>query len=257
MLEEWVIRRMFHLDLGTAGDYLSRLESNETERSATVHHVLNGATGFFRDAWMWQRLTNTLERVLAQWSGDRPFRVWNPACSTGEEAFSIAMIVEAAMRRRGLTPRYVVIASAINSDAIVLARTASYSSYAIADVPTDLRDRFFACQADRYAARDSMRRAVVFAFRNVFTDFPISHTDLLVCRNLMIYLRPNYRDWLVSLFHYALRPDGILFLGPADSIGHNAGFSPVEHLERMYSRAPGTCDLTALIAGPTNVARRR
>jgi two-component system CheB/CheR fusion protein len=167
------------------------------------------------------------------------------------------MMVEAAMRRRGLTPRYVVIASDINSDAIVFARTASYSSYAIADVPADLRDSFFSCEADRYAARDSMRRAVVFACRNVFSDFPISNADLLVCRNLMIYLRPNYRDWLVSLFHYALRPGGILFLGPADSIGHNAGFSPVEHSGRMYSRAPGTCDLTALIAGPTNGARRR
>ena len=253
-LEDWIVRRMVCLDLRVVGDYISRLQSNETELSAVIRHVLNGATSFFRDSWMWKRLELVLDRFLSSWPSDRALRVWNPACSTGEEAFSTAILVEEAMRRHGL-PRYVVAASDIDEAAVTFARAAVYSSYAVADVPCDLRERFFSRERGGYVPHAALRESVLFACRDVFTDFPISNVDLLVCRNLAIYLRPNYRDWLVSLFHYVLRPGGVLFLGPADPIGDNVGFSAVDGSKRIYARRSGPPDVRAVLARPDSIHR--
>ena len=166
---------------------------------------------------------------------DRPIRIWVAGCSTGEEAYSIAMLFleEIAAARRNL--KLQIFASDIDADAVAFAREGLYPPSIEADVPPARLTRFFTREDHGYRVSRELRAAVVFSVHDVVADAPFSRLDLISCRNLLIYLRPEVQQKVLSLFHFALREGGILFLGPAETVG-GAGdhFAPISQPQRIY-----------------------
>ena len=193
-------------------------------------------TRFFRDKKAFDLLAETIVPELTRaHPPDRPIRVWVAGCSTGEEAYSIAMLFleQIAAARRSL--KLQIFASDIDADAIATAREGLYPPAIDADVPADRLSRFFMREDHGYRVSRELRSAIVFSVHDVVADAPFSRLDLISCRNLLIYLRPEVQQRVLSLFHFALREDGILFLGPAETAsGAGDQFAPISQPQRIY-----------------------
>ncbi len=239
-LQRRINRRMILLKIRTLDAYLSRLRADTAERDALYQDVLISVTGFFRNPDAFQALGNAaLPRILKGRAMDDPIRVWIPGCSTGQEAYSLAMSLLEVMGDEAKVPIQIY-ATDLNEALLERARAGLYGKSLLQDVSSERLRRFFVNEEGAYRVAKSIREMFVFAKHDLIADPPFSRMDLISCRNVLIYIDPTAQKRIISSFHYALKPKGILFLGASETIsGFAELFTALDRKHRIYSKVPG------------------
>ncbi|HVU51736.1 MAG TPA: chemotaxis protein CheB [Polyangia bacterium] len=233
-------RRMGLHQIDDFSHYVRFLRENPREIDLLFKELLIGVTSFFRDPASWEALrSDVLPALLGSRAAGSVLRAWVPGCSTGEEAYSLAMIFKEAMEPqrpvKNLTLQ--IFATDLDREAIEKARQALYPDNIAADVSPERLRRFFVQEERGYRVGKEIREMVVFAPQNIIMDPPFTKLDLLSCRNLLIYLSGQLQKKLIPLFHYSLKPGGVLFLGSAETIGAASSlFAPIDGKARLYRR---------------------
>ena len=233
-----VARRMAVHQVDSMDEYVRYLQQTPAEADFLFKDLLIGVTGFFRDKEAFAALeAKVIPCLFAGKSAGDPVRVWSPGCSTGEEAYSIAMLLHERMEVLKQNFTLQVFATDIDAQAIAQARSGIYPAGIAADVTPERLSRFFAQDAGAYRVRKPIRDSLIFSEQNLVKDPPFSKLDLISCRNLMIYMGPELQKKIIPLFHYALNPGGMLFLGTSETIGEYLElFTPVDRQARLYQR---------------------
>jgi len=233
-------RRMGLHQLPRLSDYLRYLRENRQEGELLFNELLIGVTSFFRDPVVWDDIkTDVIPALLARYPDGAALRAWTPGCSTGEEAYSLAMVFKEAIEAVRPTHRYTlqIFASDLDKEAIATARAGIYPRSIAADLSPQRLNRFFVEDITGFRVVNEVREMVVFAQQNIIADPPFTKLDLLSCRNLLIYLEGSLQSKLIQLFHYSLNPGGMLVLGSAESVGNGAGlFAPLLSRSRIFRR---------------------
>jgi len=233
-------RRMGIHQIGKMSAYVRYLQENSQELNLLFKELLIGVTNFFRDPAAWEQLrAHALPALLADRPPGQPLRAWVPGCSTGEEAYSLAMVLREALEE--LKPngnlQIQIFATDLDKDAIEKARQGIFPSNISADVSEARLKRFFTKEAHGWRVRKEIRELVIFAPQNLILEPPFTKLDLLSCRNLLIYLTPDVQKKLIPLFHYSLNPGGLLFQGSAETIGDFTNlFTPLVGKSRIFRR---------------------
>lgn len=235
-----VERRMGLHQLDRIGDYVRFLRANPKEVDLLFHELLIGVTSFFRDPAAWESLkTDVLPTLVAARRAGGVLRAWVPGCSTGEEAYSLAMAFKEALdpMRPVKTPTLQIFATDLDHEAIDRARQGVYPASIAADVSPERLRRFFVEEGGGYRVGKEIREMVVFAAQNVIMDPPFTKLDIVSCRNLLIYFSADLQKKLIPLFHYSLNAGGVLFLGSAETVGSFTNlFAPLEPKARIYRK---------------------
>ena len=235
-------RRVAVHGLDSMDAYATFLRQNPEELDLLFKEMLIGVTAFFRDASVWQELKDTVLPALLARHGaaGTHLRAWVAGCSTGEEAYSLAMVFKEALTdlpehgALGLQ----IFATDLSADAINIARQGYYPATIARDVTPERLARFFGAHAAGYLIHKSVREMVLFAQHDVILDPPFTRLEILSCRNLMIYFSAQLQRRLVPLFHYSLRPGGVLLLGGSETVGSGrAMFTPLHSKSRLYWRS--------------------
>jgi two-component system, chemotaxis family, CheB/CheR fusion protein len=231
-------RRMGLHRIQDLGDYLKRLRADPQEVTALARDLTINVSGFFRDPQAWKILDEKVVTPLVRGrETSSAIRIWVPGCATGEEAYSVAMLVLARAEEARKSFDLRIFATDVAHHILPAARAGLYPASIGADVGVDRLERFFEIEDDSYKAKKALRDAITFAPQNLLRDPPFSRIDLISCRNLLIYLEPDVQKRVLALFHFALREHGHLFLGPAESIsGQESLFDPVSKKWRIYRR---------------------
>lgn len=247
MMLRRIQRRMGLHHLVNLEQYVQRLTEDPREANALYRDLLISVTAFFRDPELYEALSARLLPELTTRNADRfPFRVWVPGCATGEEAYSLALLLIECLDKRtdadlgepSSIKTIQIFASDVDEAAIAIARAGVYPSSIASDVSQERLDRFFS-KADEahYQIDKQLRDSIVFSRQNVINDAPFSKLDLISCRNLLIYLEPEMQQRVLSLFHFALAEDGLLVLGPAESLAKADGlFKPISKKWRLFQK---------------------
>lgn len=236
-----IARRMSIVGKNTLSDYIELLRSNKDEAHALVRDTFISVTSFFRDSEAFLALEHTISELVKNQTDRNIIRCWIPGCATGEEAYSIAMLFEEALREQNRSDlQFVIFASDLDDDALAHARDAVYAANELENVPKVIRDRYTESIGGYYRIQKSIRNRLVFARQNVIEDPPFGRLDLISCRNLLIYLNPPIQKKVFQIFHYSLNRNGRLFLGRSESAeGHKELFSVIESRCRIYQRVDG------------------
>jgi two-component system CheB/CheR fusion protein len=218
--------------------YQAHLEVHPGEFGDLLNTVLINVTSFFRDEEAWTVLRDrVIPQVLANAKDERHIRVWSVGCASGEEPYSLAMLFAEAMGAADFCRRVKIYATDLDEDALKAARLASYQPREVESVPPEYLERYFEHTNNHYVFQRDLRKCVIFGRHNVVNDAPISRIDLLVCRNLLIYLESETQDVVLPRLHYALARDGYLFLGKAETqLARSALFNPVEMKHRIFTK---------------------
>jgi two-component system CheB/CheR fusion protein len=219
-----------------AAAYLDRLSRDTEEFDDLARDLLIHVTSFFRDPKVYEFLARSvIPELLATRPADQPLRVWVPGCSTGEEAYSLAILFREAIAVLKAHVKLQIFASDLEPDAVASAREGLFAEAIEADVSPERLKRFFTKEPTGYRVADDLRSAVVFTVQDVLVDPPFSRLDLISCRNLLIYLNPEAQARVISLFHFALRTGGVLVLGESETTGPADGrFEEVGKADRVY-----------------------
>ena len=219
-LERRIRRRMMLLRIESPDEYLQMARASPTEMQALHRDLSIGVTHFFRDPEIFSRLGEAfVPQLLAGRATRTPLRIWVPACATGEEAYSLAMILLEVMDKNGLDHRVQIFASDIDPSAVQTARRGVYAGHIDQDLSAQRLQQFFVPCAEGYRVCRRLRDMVVFSVHDLLKSAPFSRMDLVSCRNLLIYLRSAAQRKLLALFHYALLPTGYLLLGSSETVG--------------------------------------
>jgi PAS domain S-box len=234
-------RRMALNQVETIDEYLKILRSYPQEAHNLFKELLIGVTNFFRDSEAFQALAEHVIKPLCDNKApDAPIRVWVPGCSTGEEAYSIAILFRQILDETHSDRKVQIFATDIDCAAIDVARVGVYPDSIIADVPQDILHRYFMRRNTYFEIIPSVRELILFATQSVIKDPPFSKIDLISCRNLLIYMKPELQQRILSLFHYALNSDKYLFLGSSETIGDNTDlFEELVRKWRIFRRKAG------------------
>lgn len=237
-----VHRRMDQAGYATFGEYLDFLQASSDEFTALFNTILINVTSFFRDAEAWDYVAAELvPRLLAERGPTDPIRVWSAGCASGQEAYTLAMLLAEALGAEEFRQRVKIYATDVDEDALGEGRLASYDAKAVESVPPEMLGRYFEQVSGRYAFRKDLRRAVIFGRNDLVTDAPISRVDLLVCRNTLMYLNAETQRNVLGRLHFALTPQGALFLGHAEMLlSHGDRFTPLSLKHRVFRKAAGT-----------------
>ncbi|MGK2905970.1 MAG: chemotaxis protein CheB [Desulfuromonadales bacterium] len=234
-------RRMSIHKLASLAEYARFLQKNSQEVELLFKELLIGVTSFFRDSVMWDELkTEALPKILASYPEGGTLRAWSCGCSRGEEAYSLAMLFREVLDQTQQPENYSlqIFATDLDADAIEKARRGIYPATITADVSPERLKRFFVKEDNSYRIDKNVREMVTFAQQNAIMDPPFTKLDILICRNLLIYLSTDLQKQLLPLFHYSLKPGGLLFLGSAETTGSQADlFSAVAVKSKLFSRS--------------------
>jgi two-component system, chemotaxis family, CheB/CheR fusion protein len=235
------LRRRFEKRLQAVGaesfeDYADYLEANPDEFFELFDTLLINVTSFFRDAPSWEFLaSDVIPRVAAH---EGTIRVWTPGCASGEEPYTVAMLLAEAMGAEEFAERTKIYATDLDDDALRGGRHAVYSEKQVAPVGSDLLERYFVRNGEGFQFRPDLRRTVVFGRHDLVRDPPISHVGLLVCRNTLMYFNAETQRRILSNFHFALRTDGFLFLGKSEvMLTRTRLFMPFDLRRRVFVKA--------------------
>ncbi|MEO3684288.1 chemotaxis protein CheB [Shewanella vesiculosa] len=241
-------RRMDLHQLKNIELYAHYLRDNPQEQDLLFKEILIGVTHFFRDQKVWAQLKRvSLPALLAHYPQGKQLRAWVTACSTGEEAYSLAMtimdVLDDVKPKGHFTLQ--VFATDLGEDAINVARKGYYPASIEADVSPEQLNRYFIKDGSGYRINKRIRDMVIFAPQNIIMDPPFTKLDIVTCRNLLIYLGPELQKKLIPLFHYSLTSQGMLILGSAETIGHYTSlFSELKENTRIYTRIDGPAPQT-------------
>lgn len=243
-------RRMSQNGIGDTETYARYLKEHPSETTALFKELLINVTNFFRDQEAFVTLKqDILPALLADKPDSYVFRIWVAGCATGEETYSIAMVLREVMDKSRREIKVQLYSTDLAEDTIAVARAGLYPPNISVDVTPERLRRFFIKEERGYRIKKEIREMVVFAVQNVIKDPPFTKLDLLSCRNLMIYLEPELQNRLIPAFHYALKPGGVLFLSPSESIGnHTDLFTPLNRKWKFYRAIPSPTSTHAVLA---------
>jgi two-component system CheB/CheR fusion protein len=238
-LSRRIQRRMSVNHIDQPRDYLTFLRDRPAEVALLFKDLLIGVTGFFREPEAWEVLSGVaIPELLKHAETDRPLRAWVPGCATGEEAFSLAILLheQITLAQKRIDVR--LFASDIDEDALEFARAGVYPDSILTDLSPERLGRYFTPAGDHsFQVNKQLREAIVFAVQNVISDPPFSKLDLISCRNLLIYLEPEIQKKMLLLLHFALKPGGYLFLGSSETVSQRDGlFEPVAGKWQIFRR---------------------
>jgi two-component system CheB/CheR fusion protein len=242
-------RRMSQHNIESTEIYARYLKEHPAEVQLLFKELLINVTSFFRDPEAFVALkTDILPLLLKDKPENYVFRVWVAGCATGEEAYSIAMLLRELMDERHLDFKTQIYSTDLDDDAIAVARAGVYPPNIAQDVTPERLRRFFIKEEAGYRVKKEIREMVVFATQNIIKDPPFTKLDLLSCRNLMIYLEPELQNRVLPAFHYALKPGGVLFLSPSESIGNHVElFTALNRKWKFYQTAPTVASTRAVM----------
>lgn len=233
-------RRMQVRSVHSLPEYSDLLDSDPREHEALLSDMLISVTNFFRDRESFEALErDIIPELFKDKAAADEVRIWVAACATGEEAYSMAMLLADTAGEMSTPPKYQIFASDIDEQAIATARAGNYPASIITDVvPVRLR-QYFTKEGDRYCIRKAVRDRILFAAHNVLRDPPFSRLDMVSCRNLLIYLNRDVQVKVLEMFHFALKPGGFLFLGSSESAESVSElFIPVDKKNRIFRARP-------------------
>jgi two-component system CheB/CheR fusion protein len=262
-LSRRIERRMALAAMGSMEDYLDLLERDSGELDLLVKDLLINVTSFFRDPNVFDLLTGSVLPDLIRRTNDRALRIWIAGCSTGEEAYSVAMLLRETITALNLDVKLQIFASDVDPDAIAFAREGHYPSTIEADVSAERLGRFFTKEDQGYRILPELRSQIVFTVQDLLSDPPFASLDLVSCRNLLIYLLPEAQAKIIALFHFALKDSGILLLGHSETAGDIDGrFEVVAKAARIYrhlghATSRGVGFFLGATEGGLSLARRR
>ena len=240
-LQRRIERRMAVHHIGSPDDYVRHLRANPHELDLLFKEMLIGVTSFFRDPEAWEFLrAEAIPELLAKHPSGAALRAWVAACSTGEEAYSLAIVFLEALEKLRPTARFSlqIYATDLDNDAIDRARKGVYPANIVADVSAERLERFFVYEEPGYRIKREVREMVVFATHDIISDPPFTKLDFVLCRNLLIYFGAELQKKLLPIFHYGLNRNGLLLLGNAETIGNQENlFKPINSKIRLFSRA--------------------
>jgi two-component system CheB/CheR fusion protein len=253
-----IARRMQVNGVLAMPEYFDFLGTHPGETEALFHDLLISVTNFFRDSVAFEALERLIPELFANRDSSETIRVWVPACATGEEAYSIAMLLSEHAATLADPPMFQVFATDLDDRAIHVARAARYPATIEADVSPDRLRRFFNQDHGEFRIRRELRESVLFSLHDVLKDSPFSRLDLVSCRNLLIYLDERAKDRLLEIFRFALLPGGKLFLGISESIpADHQLFSSLDKRHRIYAARPtARTPLPSLGTAPSTIAMR-
>lgn len=232
-----LIRRMSLSKTSSLDEYAELVKSDREESQQMVKDVLISVTSFFRDDAAFESLRGWLEKLFDARSANEVIRIWVPGCATGEEAYTIAMIMSDIAQERDESPEFLIFATDLDSAAVNFARNGVYPDTSVDRLPSQLLSRYFERNGKSYQVKKFLRQNMVFAVQNVIEDPPFSRMDLITCRNLLIYLTRPIQRRALEIFHYALKPGGLLFLGKSESIElHKELFGDLDKRAKLFRR---------------------
>jgi two-component system CheB/CheR fusion protein len=235
-----VRKRMGEVGIADFEEYQDYLEVHPQEFTELFNTILINVTSFFRDKPAWDYIADEIvPRILEAKTPNATLRIWSAGCASGEEAYSIAMILAEALGLETFRRQVKIYATDVDEEELEQARRGSYGEQAIADVPEDLQERYFdiANHNDRHAFRQDLRRALIFGRHDLMHDAPISRLDALLCRNTLIYFNREAQERIVARFHFALKDTGYVFLGRAETmLSHDNLFEAVNLKHRIFGK---------------------
>lgn len=250
-LHRRIERRMNVHQIKDPNQYVRYLQETPHEIDTLFKELLISVTSFFRDPAAWDALSHPLEELVRLRPDNSTLRVWVPGCATGEEVFSIAILLRECLDNAHRPLGVQIFGSDLDAAAIETARIGRYPEGIAGDVPPPRLERFFLRDDGSYRIRKEIRDLAIFAPQNVIKDPPFTKLDLISCRNLLIYLNSDLQKKLLPIFHYALKPDGLLFLGPSETVGSFTDlFEPLDKRWKIFRRKEGALNINPLLEMP-------
>ncbi|BDG08569.1 chemotaxis protein CheB [Anaeromyxobacter paludicola] len=261
-------RRMTATSTATIRDYVAQLSRDEGESHQLTDDLMINVTAFFRDGEPFQALESVVIPDVLERHSSEGVRIWVPACASGEEAYTVAMLVRERLDRMKRPPKAQIFATDIDASALAEARRGRYGSVIEKQVSPERLARFFVKRGESYTVTKDIRDLCIFTAHDVARDPPFSRMDVVCCRNLLIYLEPALQRRVLETLHYALRPGGYLLLGKAEMMGTRELelFEVVEKADRLFRRRDGgrrpelpaivEREASALLSGVAPLARR-
>jgi len=233
-------RRMLVLQKRNVDEYVEILNEDRTERESLFNDLLINVTSFFRDREAFEIIKNDVLRVeLKKVEPKTKYRIWIAGCSTGQEAYSMAILAQEVMQEYGMKNDVQIIATDIDEEALSVARKGEYPLSIADKVSPERLEKFFVRRNNRFVVNRSLREMILFSSHNLINDPPFSQVNLISCRNVLIYLGPHLQKKLFSVFHYSLKPNGFLFLGTSEALGtHKELFNTINVKYRLAQRRP-------------------
>ena len=241
-LQRRLARRMALRGVAEPADYLTMIRAEPAELRAFVQDVFISVTEFFRDPPSIDRLRRELLTSLSQYREADPFRIWVPGCASGEEAYTIAILVEECLREIGRALDYRIFCTDIAQRPLDMGRAGSYDAGTLGQMAPELRDRYFEPEAEgrRYRITRRVRDRLVFSVHDVTADAPFSRLDLVSCRNVLIYFSSGLQRQVLEHLHYSLKPGGLMLLGASETItAASLGFTTLDEVHRLFRRDGG------------------
>ena len=239
-LNRRVNKRMQSLAIDSYSDYLDYLEVHPEEFVQLFNTILINVTSFFRDRSVWDYLsTEIIHRLIAGKEPLEPIRIWSAGCASGQEAYTLAILLAEALGVEQFRERVKIYATDMDEEALHQARQAIYSAKEVADIPPELLAQYFEHSNSHYTFRKDLRRSVIFGRHNLVGDAPISRINLLVCRNTLMYFNAETQANILDRFHFAMTEGGFLLLGKAEMLlSHSNSFAPVDLKLRIFTKMP-------------------
>ncbi len=229
-------KRMQTVNIERFGDYVDYLEVHPDEFAELFNTILINVTGFFRDPTAWEALREqVLQRVLTSKKPDEPIRVWSAGCASGQEAYTVAILLAEGLGLDAFRDRVKIYGTDVDADALNQARQAVYTRREVEGIPAELLSKYFEETGERRSFRKDLRRSVIFGRHDLIQDAPISRLDLLTCRNVLMYFNAETQGRILDRFHFAVNEDGFLMLGKAEMLlSQNNSFQSVDLKRRLF-----------------------
>ena len=233
-----VKHRMDQIGISNYPEYHEYLKQHHEEFAFLFNTILINVTGFFRDPPAWEYVSaEVLPRIIAARGADEPIRVWSAGCASGEEAYTVAMVLVEALGMNQYRERVKVYATDVDDDALRKARQGTFVEKDLEEVPAGLREKYFEANGGRYLFRGDLRRTIIFGRHDLLQDAPISRIDLLVCRNTLMYFEAETQGKILARLHYALDDAGFLFVGKAEMLlSRDSIFAPLDLKCRVFTK---------------------
>ena len=237
-LKRRMLKRIQQVGIEDFGEYSKYLDGHPDEFGQLFNTILINVTSFFRDPAAWEYLEKeVLPRILADKDPEAPIRIWSAGCASGEEAYTLAMLMAELLGTEAFTERVKIYGTDVDEDALNSARRATFSAKTVQGIPPNLLGKYFMETGGRYTFRADLRRSVIFGNHDLAKDAPISRLDLLVCRNTLMYFNADAQKKILTFFHFALNDNGYLFLGKAETLlSHADLFSSVAVKHRIFCK---------------------